>query len=559
MRKQNVRAARAPVAPAPSSPLLANQQKNGRGVQTLPLQEDNMSTTNNAPSVGQLAPAGSDIVQIPQQPPQATQSATQGGSPDQGPISAPAPAQPAPAAPQAPNPERDWERFPEYPEYADGHQRTPWPPGFIGKVAQYLYCHSPSPVPEYAIAAAIGMFAGICGRGWIYSRTGLNHDIVVLGESGTGKNIVHQGIANICGQLGGTPISTFIRNAKMASGPALIKNAAANPCFLQLIGEVGKMYRAYSKSKHGDTLDQLFTVKLDLWERSGPDGSAVGIMYSNAENNVETDGITGIAHSTLGESTPAVFYGALSTDMMNDGLLSRLWIIEYEGKDPEFNEHRLHAMPHEWIVYLSNLVRAAGCRLNQQSVDHTQEAKASIEGFSQECRDEKANAGKDPAQRQLWVRAYEKVIRLAALLAVADNYLFPVVQVEHVEWAIGMLRHANLTVQRRVCDGDISDDADHAREQMILQRCRRWLAVQRKDPKEEKLRLRGVISRRFLQQEVCTKDLFKKHRLGATTVFNHTMKNLVENGYLVKISENRAWEEFSMRAECWCVVDLEKC
>ncbi|MEE1652992.1 MULTISPECIES: hypothetical protein [Brachymonas] len=138
----------------------------------------------------------------------------------------------------------------------------------------------------------------------------------------------------------------------------------------------------------------------------------------------------------------------------------------------------------------------------------------------------------------------------------ADNYLFPVVQVEHVEWAIGMLRHANLTVQRRVCDGDISDDADHAREQMILQRCRRWLAVQRKDPKEEKLRQHGVVSRRFLQQEVCSRDLFKKHRLGATTVFNHTMKSLVENGFLVKIHETKAWEDFNARAECWRVVEL---
>lgn len=496
-------------------------------------------------------------IQDDAQPPlQHEQPASQGGSTGAVPISAPAPAQPAPAAPQAPHPERDWERFPEYPDYADGHQRTPWPPGFVGKVAQYLYCHSPSPVPEYAIAAAVGFFAGICGRGWIYSGTGLNHDIIVLGESGTGKNIVHQGIANIGRQLNGTPIATFIINAKMASAPALLKNVAANPCFLQLIGEVGKMYRAYSKSKHGDTLDELFTVKLDLWERSGPDGSAVGIMYSNPDKNVQPDGITGIAHSTLGESTPSVFYGALTTDMMNDGLLSRLWIVEYEGADPEFNEHRLHEMPQEWVTYLSALVRAACGRLSQQPVDHSEAAAALIREFAQECRDEKLNAGRDPAQRQLWVRAYEKVIRLAALLAVADNYLFPVVQVEHVEWAIGMLRHANLIVQRRVCDGDISDDADHAREQMILQRCRRWLAVQRKDPKEEKLRQHGVVSRRFLQQEVCSRDLFKKHRLGATTVFNHTMKSLVENGFLVKIHETKAWEDFNARAECWRVVEL---
>lgn len=506
--------------------------------------------------VGQRPPAVQDDMHAAQPSLQAAQHAGQGGNGDHAANAAPAPAQPAPAAPHEPNLERAWEHFPEYPEYADGQQRTPWPPGLVGRVAQYLYCHSPSPVPEYAIATAVGFFAGICGRGWIYSGTGLNHDIIVLGESGTGKNIVHQGIANISRQLSGTPIATFILNAKMASAPALLKNVAANPCFLQLTGEVGKMYRAYSKSKHGDTLDELFTVKLDLWERSGPDGSAVGIMYSNPDKNVQPEGIVGIAHSTLGESTPSVFYGALTTDMMNDGLLSRLWIIEYEGADPEFNEHRLLELPKEWVEYLTKLVRAASGRLNQQPVDHSDAAETLIRQFAQECRDEKLNAGKDPAQRQLWVRAYEKVIRLAALLAVADNYLFPVVQVEHVEWAIGMLRHANLTVQRRVCDGDISDDADHAREQMILQRCSRWLTTPRKDPKEEKLRMHSVVSRRFLQQEVCARDLFKKHRFGATTAFNLTMKSLVESGYLVKIKEDKAWEEFNMRAECWRMVDL---
>src|SRR5690348_2466013 len=98
-----------------------------------------------------------------------------------------------------------WDHFPEYPEYEGGYEaKLRWPPGFLGQIAKYLYCHSPSPVPEYAIATAIGLFAGICGRAWVYSGTGLNHDIIVLGASGTGKNIVHQGTANIARQLSGT-------------------------------------------------------------------------------------------------------------------------------------------------------------------------------------------------------------------------------------------------------------------------------------------------------------------------------------------------------------------
>lgn len=518
-------------------------------------------------SLGQAAPSQ-------QPPPRAAQPPLQHGSrPNPWPYHAAAAIAPTLAAPQLTEPpesieslsayisglpltadlEREyWQHFPEPPEYAAGTSRLRWPPGFVGRIAQYLYCQSPSPVAEYAIATAIALFAGVCGRGWIFSETGLNHDIIVLGPSGTGKNIVHSGLANIARQLSGTPIATFIFPGKMASAQALVKSLLGNPCFLQIIGEVGKMYRAYAKSRHGDALDQLFTAKLDLWERSGPDGVGVGIQYSDAEKNVDGGVMAGIAHSTLGESTPEVFFGSLSTDMMTDGLLSRLWIFEFEGTDPAHNEHRLSGMPATWIEYLSGLVRAASGRLGQQPIQQTGEAAAAIKEFAEQCRHEKLNAGNDPARRQLWVRAYEKVIRLAGLLAVADNYINPWIDVPHVDWAISALLTTNLNIQRRVCDGDISDDADHTREQMILQRCGRWFEAPRRDASEDAMRQRGVIPRRFLQQEVASKDLFKKHRLGATTVFNLTMKSLVENGYLVELDKLKSTEWFGVgRGQCW--------
>ena len=447
--------------------------------------------------------------------------------------------------PSSPDIERDlWESFPEYPTYRADIQRLRWPPGFLGQIAKYLFGNAASPVPEYAIATAIGFFAGICGRGWIYSGTGLNHDIVVVGNSGTGKNIVHSGVANISRQLGSTAISTFIVPAKMASAQALIKNLNGNPCFLQLIGEVGKMYRAYAKSRHGDTMDELFTVKLDLWERSGPDGVGVGILYSDAEKNIEGGVVTGIAHSTLGESTPGVFYGAITEDMMNQGLLSRLWIIEYEGEDPAFNERRLETVPADWVRYLGALVTEAACRIGQQPVKASVAAVAMIREFAEQCRDEKRNAGDDPAQRQLWVRAYEKVIRLAALLAVADNYIVPEIQVEHVDWAIGLLIQTNHNVQRRKCDGDISEDSDHTREQMIIQRCQRFLAAPRTNPKQEQLRANLIIPRRYLQQELSSKQVFIKHPLKATAAFNIAIRNLVENGQLMEVNKDRLFEMY---------------
>lgn len=443
--------------------------------------------------------------------------------------------------------------FPEKPEYATGTHPIRWPPGFLGYIAKYLYSYSVSPVPEFAIATAISLFAGICGRGWIYSGTGLNHDVIILGLSGIGKNVVHQGTANITNQISGTPIDSFIVTSKLASHQALLRSLTENPCYLQLIGEVGKMYRAYSKSRHGDNIDELFTTKLDLWERSGPDGKAVGIIRARSENDTVSMDVKGIAHSTLGDSTTKLFYGAITSTMMSEGLISRLWIIEYEGEDPELNEHRVEQMPKAWVDYLSDMVRTAAQRMfgEQQRVDHTEDALTALRAFGDRVKTEKRNAGQDDARRQLWVRAYEKVMRLAALMAVADNHVFPRIDVKHVDFAIHLLEETNLNMQRRICDGDISDDADHTREQMIIQRCVRWLTEPRKDPKEQKLQSLLLIPRRYLQQELSGKEAFNNHRLGATTVFNVTMRNLVDSGVLMAVDKGKLWDEHGIRGECW--------
>jgi len=110
----------------------------------------------------------------------------------------------------------------------------------------------------------------------------------------------------------------------------------------------------------------------------------------------------------------------------------------------------------------------------------------------------------------------------------------------------------NLNIQRRVCDGDISDDSDNTREQMILQRCERWFAAPRRVTAEEVMRQSGIVPRRYLQQEVASKDIFKKHRLGAVTVLNQTMRSLVENGYLIEVDKLKAAELFGVgRGQGW--------
>lgn len=68
------------------------------------------------------------------------------------------------------------------------------PPGLVGEIAQFIYAQAPRPVPEIALAGALGMVAGIAGRAYNVSGTGLNQYTLLLAPTGTGKEAIASGI-----------------------------------------------------------------------------------------------------------------------------------------------------------------------------------------------------------------------------------------------------------------------------------------------------------------------------------------------------------------------------
>ena len=67
----------------------------------------------------------------------------------------------------------------------------------------------------------------------------------------------------------------------------------------------------------------------------------------------------------------------------------------------------------------------------------------------------------------MWNRAALKAARLAALLAVADNWITPIITKEHLEWAITVVRRDIGTMSQKLLDGDIGL-SDDSRERKML-------------------------------------------------------------------------------------------
>jgi hypothetical protein len=97
-----------------------------------------------------------------------------------------------------------------------------WPPGVTGALAQAIYHNSARPVQTVAIATALAILAGVCGRGWItYTNAGLNLYLAVVARSGIGKEAIGDAIPTLvrdavkAGERGASSFFTFL---SMASG-----------------------------------------------------------------------------------------------------------------------------------------------------------------------------------------------------------------------------------------------------------------------------------------------------------------------------------------------------
>src|SRR5699024_2362830 len=110
-----------------------------------------------------------------------------------------------------------------------------FPPGNVGEVAKAIYNMAPRPVPEVAIAGALGLMAGICGKAYATpdDPSGLNLFVLLTARSAIGKNAMHSGIAYLMKDVNqivyrekGPALgigSDFITREESASSPALAK------------------------------------------------------------------------------------------------------------------------------------------------------------------------------------------------------------------------------------------------------------------------------------------------------------------------------------------------
>lgn len=425
---------------------------------------------------------------------------------------------------------------PQPPKVAEGYDL---PPGLVGEMAYYFYQTAVRPVPDIALAAAIGLTAGVAGRSYNISGTGLNQYLVLIAKTGAGKEGAAKGINNLVAAVRPVVpmVDQFIGPAAFASGQALIKVLDQAPCFVSVLGEFGLTLQHLCDPQANSAQIVLRKVLLDLYTKSGWTDVLRSSVYSDTEKNTKVVQAPNV--TILGESTPEAFFEGLDASHISEGLIPRFSLIQYIGPRPDRNPNANQPPPPQLIQRFADLVTVALTTANNNTcapVSTSPEAQAVLDAFDKES-DSRINNAHQDVVAQIWNRAHLKALKLSALLAVGCDPHNPVVTAELAEWAIKFVRRDVGMMSERYESGDVGH-GDTKQLAEVTRVVRDYLAMTKQSMSkwgvDSAAQQARIIPYWYVSKRCLGLAAFKGDRRGATPSLKLAIQNLVDSGLLVE-------------------------
>lgn len=421
------------------------------------------------------------------------------------------------------------------------------PGGLLGHITDYLYQASYRPIPEVALAGAIGLMAGIAGRAYNVAGVGLNQYVVLLAATGVGKNAAITGPGKLVRAIEHEfePIKSFI-GQRFASAQALQKQFAKTPSFVSFYDEWGEIFEKMSNPDRYPNQGAFVGPLMELYTASTAGGWAPGVVHSGAEGS--TKPVASPAYSFVGVSVPSTFYESISAKMGTKGLLPRLTIVEYTGGIVEPNDDAHTYKPPQWLlndlktfasqsVMVNNSMNVSGVQPIQ--VGFTGEPEQRWKEFRRFCDSKTGQHAENEILGTLWSRTAEKAKRLAGLVAVGYSPLNPNVELSHMEWAINFANREAELITSKFEQGEVGQqDNESERMSDVTKYMRRWFIETTDDQLMKWHRLyplmrgRGWIPRSWLFTRINKLSSFRNFKNGASDGLDRVIKTLIQNGVI---------------------------
>ncbi|EHS1183812.1 hypothetical protein KVQ64_002071 [Vibrio vulnificus] len=442
-------------------------------------------------------------------------------------------------------------------------------PGFAGVIANTVLMASVIPQPKVAIITTLAILSGVFGRRIrTPSDAYVNGYYVVLGYSGQGKDTIHTVPQKLVGDI--NPYATrFVRNIKAKSAEALEQELSDLPGGVFLHRELGQRLKGMINGKFDSPDRKYGTMHIELY--SAP--SIQASILRNKERNIE--GQPDPAYSLLGESTPDTYFDALNLQSAEDGFLSRIITVHIGEDCPPRNKRPVVYMePHLLQHWKRVLELSVGYETQLKESNLTKPIRVNWAGsgaeelfddFERLCDHKKREALKEKnfVKNAAYTRAALKVMKLASLLAAANDPVNPKITSQDVEWSRNYIEADMQLYLDKVDLGEIGNKDESERITRIITVCQCYLRgkgpIQVTPDKKEPRSLyeQGVISRKTLQLYTRIKAFTDHANQDHSTLLNKAIQNLIDNGTLKEIQKDHAVEKLGFHGRCFRILEID--
>lgn len=437
------------------------------------------------------------------------------------------------------------------------------PPGnsLVGRIAQYVHDQAMYQMPEAALCAALALMAGICGRQYQYGAKGLNLYLMLLANTGSGKEAMSTGIGSIMEAVCdpprdltaapttniegvGYPSARQFRGPAKLTGKGLMISLAKCDVLsmFSILNEFADTMKQMADPRANQGMSDLKTALLDLYMKSSEGNAYAGHVTADKDTSIKA--LSSPAFTFLSECTPAKLYSYLNEDLIADGLLPRMIIFESEkyGKhNPHHHSVKVPADVVRDVTIISKIVfdnKIHGDKRIQ--VRHGPGTAERSEEFRRYARARLMAVGADntgSALGELWNRAHLNTERIAGLVAIGCDPFNPIVTVEQFDWAARIIvRQITLLVGKfkRGETGDVHQDDKTQLSDLVAVIKSYALMTPDNMPKAHAYcadaRRANCIPFRFLQQRTSNMASYRKDRRGHLAALRGALDAAIKMG-----------------------------
>lgn len=435
------------------------------------------------------------------------------------------------------------------------------PHDLLDEVAAFIAEAAPHPNDQIALAGAIALLSGICGRCYnTYTGAGLNQFILLLASTGMGKEAPAAGISKALHAVatnGGVPAATEFKGPSLVSPTGLIKWLDKHPSIVTIAGEFGYKLKAFASARISPNDEFLKATLLDLYGKSGAGSVFDPLAYSEREK--QTSAIVSPSLTLLGESVPSVVYEAIGDGMVTSGLLPRFTVFEITGQRSPLNENPEQAPSPQLLQKLADLCGyALTLNRNNQAirVQPDAEGRKLLSEFGQWVTDE-INAHNSEVTKELWNRAHLKALKLATLRAVAQNYLNPVVTYTNALWATNLIAAQTKSLIAKFEAGEVGNEAGDltAEENALIDIIAQYISKPFNDNYHGTAEMHRdyVISKSYIQNRCNVRKPFKAHGKQKKRAIDDTIQRLIESDLIASVDWKQMEAKYETKAKGFVV------